>query len=240
MRILRLLFVFVVTGCASTDKKTAEAPAETKQETILSEAVFAKEGAQLPKATVTKPYMVELENLLRKGVAASAEDYQRLRVSYAHSDGYQPYLNPEYAYIESAFASMNEENWSQCVGYASRAIDVNYTNLNGQYLSMVCNFELGNVGLGEQHKLALDGFIEAIWSTGDGKSETTAFHTYTTDELRAFIHLHGLEIISQSLLHGDNGVYDLMDVKNPETNEQTELYFNITHQFSSGLAGLED
>ncbi len=84
----------------------------------------------------------------------------------------------------------------------------------------------------------LNGLVDSIGHSGDGRSPTTAFVTISTPELRAFLRLTGLEVKKQSLVHEADKAFDLMGVRDPETGEEFELYFDITTQMTKGFKGL--
>lgn len=78
--------------------------------------------------------------------------------------------------------------------------------------------------------------MEAIESSGDGLSQESAFHTITTSELRGYVRLKGLQVLDQSIVYDRQGVYDKMQVRDPESGDEYDLYFNVSRQFAHTAA----
>ncbi|MCX2796093.1 DUF4919 domain-containing protein [Microbulbifer thermotolerans] len=229
-------YIFIVflliCGCAVTNPQGAIEPSQADNTTDDAAPTHAEDIGD-------SNYQQALEILKNKGSKAEPKDFQRVREAYANSSKYFPYFDPTSSLVEMGFESLNKSDWATCINAANEIVKANYTSLPGHFLGMACNMESGNTERGEVHKLALNGFIEAIWSTGDGKKMESAFHTYSTPELRAFLQLQGLEIIDQALLNGEEGVFDLMGVRDPQTGDEFKLYFNITHQWVKGASSFQ-
>lgn len=170
---------------------------------------------------------------------ADPQQFRELREVYVYTSHYKPYSGQEFTLSQAMFMAMDKEQWDECQTQANSILDDNYISLYAHYGAMVCALQAGNMRLGEYHKYALDGLINAIWDSGDGKSPQSAFYCTSTPELQAFIFLHGLEILTQALIHHDDRSYDLMGVRDPERDEQFSLYFDISAQFTRGFTGVQ-
>ena len=154
-----------------------------------------------------------------------------LRRVYILTNRYQPYAGGDPSPI---FAEADAKRWTTCLERTASALDENYTDLWAHLGAMVCNRESGNTALASFHDKVVKGLLEAILTTGDGKTTDTAFHTYSVPELRAFLVLHGLKIDWQALTERDEKgrIFDIMTVHDPDTGERRSLYFNVTYQFT--------
>ncbi len=180
------------------------------------------------------------ESLVQKiKSSATKDDFEEIRRVYILTEYYKPYFGGETSLGTNMFEALGNKNWDNCIENAETILSTNYLSLNAHYGAMVCLYELNDQQKADHHKLMLNGFLDAIWATGDGKSEETAFHTISTSELRSFLHIQGLEIEQQSLIQGKNNMFDLMNVKDTETGKKFGIYFNISAQMIYGFKGLD-
>lgn len=171
--------------------------------------------------------------------AASVEDFEELREVYVFTSHYNPYFGPERTLSEAMFDAMAKEDWAACLSSSNKILDGNYISLNAHYGAMVCSFESSDKDAGDYHQYVLEGLLDAIWSTGDGKSTETAFFCTSTPELQAFIQLHGLQTESQALVHAEGKSFDMMDVKDPDSGKAFTWYFDISAQWALGFNDLK-
>ncbi|MEH6556992.1 MAG: DUF4919 domain-containing protein [Oceanicoccus sp.] len=216
MRILLAFVVFWISACSVTQQNNA-APQ------IYHDKYNARYN--------------ELVSVVRE--TASQEEFVELRKIYVYTSHYKPYLSPERSLSQLMFEALNNEEWDICLEKSSEILDFNYISLSAHYGAMACSFESDNKTQADYHKYVLNNLLDAIWSTGDGKSTETAFYCTSTPELQAFIQLHGLETIDQALIHHEGKAYDLMGVKDPKEDEEFKWYFDISSQWALGFKGLE-
>ena len=210
MRIIVLAFILVLTSCSTNT---------VKKDTFQNEK-----------------YEQEYLDLVEKlNSNSDLEKFIRIRNVYVKTKLYQPYFGSDILLDGAIFEALKEKDWPKCIEHANKLLTSNYTSLVAHYALLVCYKETEKLRLAADHNNLLDGFIESIWTTGDGKTMKTAFQTISTSELRAFIQLQGLNIVRQSLIRDKNGVYDLMTVKRSDDDEEFNLYFNITQQMSKGF-----
>ncbi|WP_323843822.1 DUF4919 domain-containing protein [Microbulbifer magnicolonia] len=226
-------FVFLA-ACATTPPAKTDAALSPK---AIAPTAAATRSARLKSGNSNSGwYQQALAELQQNGNRAGIADFQRVREAYTTSARYAPYTDPLYEVVKSGIQQMQKGDWTACAGSAAEIVQANYTSLSGHFLGMTCNAKAGNREAGESHRFALDGFMAAIRSTGNGKTMETAYHTYSPQELRAFLQLQGLEIVDQSLVRGERGIYDQMGVRDPKTGRTFRLYFNITKQWAEGTS----
>jgi hypothetical protein len=134
-----------------------------------------------------------------------------------------------------AFESMEQQNWEACLTATSLILEENYTSLTGHYGAMVCHSELGQSDLSQYHNVMLDGFMDAIWRSGDGKTPASAFYITSSNDLYSFVQLNGLMATSQSLVYYEQRPIDAIRVENPQTMQESTWYFDVTAQFRRGI-----
>jgi hypothetical protein len=100
---------------------------------------------------------------------------------------------------------------------------------------MICYFESGQQENGEYHNVILDGFMDAIWRSGDGSTPATAFYITSTNDLYAFVQLNGMIAIGQSLVYFEQRPMNAIKVEDPQTKQESIWYFDVTAQFRRGI-----
>lgn len=76
-----------------------------------------------------------------------------------------------------------------------------------------------------------DGLLNSIKSSVDGKSPQTAFEVISVNEEYGLIRSLNLRPIGQALAMDNGHFYDAMKVVDPQTNQESTLYFNIDKPF---------
>lgn len=170
-----------------------------------------------------------------KNEQASSKDYDMLIRIFPLSSLYDPTSDSEQKSKLLSQSYMENQQWQKCLDTNNALLQVNYTSLTGHYGAAVCAAELGNIALGSYHNSVLDNFIEAIWRTGSGKSPETPFYVTSVNDLYAFIQLHQLVAVGQSLRYVNKIPIQAIKVKNPANNRTYTWYFDVTPQFRRGL-----
>ena len=95
----------------------------------------------------------------------------------------------------------------------------------------VADRELGDTGKADFHRAVLNGLIDSILKSGDGKSPKTAWVVISVHEEYVVLQVLGFKPSQQSLLHQDDHSYDEMKVKNAQ--DGTDRRFISTWIFRS-------
>lgn len=170
-----------------------------------------------------------------KSGQALASDYDKLIRIFPLSSLYKPKSDSEQRSKLMSQSYMENQQWRQCLDTNNALLDVNYTSLTGHYGAAVCAAELSNIVLGKYHNSVLDNFIEAIWRTGTGQSPETPFYITSVNDLYAFIQLHQLVAVGQSLSYVNELPIQAIKVQNPANKRTFNWYFDITPQFRRGV-----
>ncbi len=237
-----LIAMFVIAACGSTDNQATEptdgnkaltaSQTETSGELTKNEKRDAKQQI-LNYAKADKDYIALVAKFKRREGANL--DFDTIVRIYPLTSNYSPYANVEQAQKLLAFESMEQQNWEDCLTATSLILEENYTSLTGHYGAMVCHSELGQSDLSQYHNVMLDGFMDAIWRSGDGRTPATAFYITSTNDLYAFVQLNGLIATSQSLVYYEQRPIDAIQVEDPETMQESKWYFDVTAQFRRGI-----
>lgn len=166
---------------------------------------------------------------------AEAKDYDLLIRIFPLSSLYKPKSDFEQSAKLRSQSYMENQQWQNCLDVNKALLANNYTSLTGHYGAAICAAELGDIALGKYHNLVLDSFIEAIWRTGTGKTAQSPFYITSVNDLYAFIQLHQLVAVGQSLTYVNELPIQAIKVQNPTNNRTFTWYFDITPQFRRGV-----
>lgn len=232
-----LISVLIISACGSTGNEAGND--ETSIADANKPAALTKEQQRKAKqqilnyAKADDDYNAFVAKFVRE--EAKASDFDAIVRLYPLTTKYSPYGNAEQVQKLVAFESMEQENWSACLQATSIILDENYTSLTGHYGAMVCHYESGERLIGEYHNTMLDGFIDAILRSGDGQTPGSAFYITSTNDLYAFVQLNGMVATGQSLVYHEQRPMDVIEVQDPETEQESTWYFDVTAQFRRGI-----
>lgn len=222
---LVLTSLFVLDSC-STSRKVAN-----------NVAANAPNYKQIKKAVETKGSEFYYPELLRRFEAAdttlTAEQIHYFYYGTATRPEFDPFQSEHVAYAllkgELKGDTLTEENWKQAAEIVEKYLDEDPTNLGFHIYKQNVYYEL----YGEESEEAYNAYIQvvmlysAIASTGDGKSQETAFHVICVPDEYALMEMFGLLPKSQALMEKHGRSYDRMDLEENEFGLEA-LYFDIT------------
>lgn len=231
MRNLLLLISLTLTACSTTS---------SIDDTDLS--IIENKEATKPTPEVTSIYDEvnnEYNELVRKlKVIPSFDDVKRLKKIYVETSFYKPYLGTEKTLSNSMYSDIENKDWHACLAVTREILRTNYISINGHYGAMACSVELKKKQQSEFHRTMINFLLDDIWQSGNGRTPETSFEITSSAELYAFLNLAGLEVMNQSLLEHQNKSYDRIGVKDPETGDEFDLFFDITTQWEKGFKSI--
>jgi len=179
-----------------------------------------------------EPGKLKYEALLEKVKAGDTTvNFKDLRMAYTESPGYSPYGGDGEA-GKSMFAALKDKDYNKALGYADTILKQKYVDIFAHMVSALAYTELKNAERAKYHQAVVQGMIQSILKSGDGKSIETAYVVIATDEEYALFNALGLRRGSQSLVKDKDHNYDRMDAVDRKTNETSTLYFNIDIPFN--------
>ena len=158
-------------------------------------------------------------------------DFKELRMAYADSSRYSPYGGDSEAQ-KAMFAAMRASQWDEALKQSAKILEKNYVDINAHFGAFVANHEKGIADKADFHKFVVQGLINSITNSGDGKSTDKAFVVISTDEEYALLNYMGLRPMGQALINGEGHSYDKLNAVDPKTNQSYEIYFNIDKPFN--------
>ncbi|SDZ77283.1 DUF4919 domain-containing protein [Microbulbifer marinus] len=188
-------------------------------------------GPQLRQAEVS-----EYRRLLTEAQQLSFTlDFDALRRAYVESSEYNPYGGVKLAGLPEAYQSVENAQFGECLKHVDQVLASNYMSLEAHMIGVLCSGRSANLEREDRHRYMVEGLMESIESSGDGRSQDSAYHTISTSELRGFVRLKGLMVLEQSIVYDQRGIYDKMQVRDPESGDEYALFFNVSQQFAHGM-----
>ena len=158
-------------------------------------------------------------------------DFNRLREAFVKSPEYNPYGGVKLKWLPEAYKSVEDGDFDGCLRNVNKVLKYNYMSLEAHMIGVVCSGQKGAFEQEDRHRYMVEGLMTAIENSGDGRSQESAYQTISTSELRGFVRLKGLQVLDQSIVYDKQGIYDKMQVRDPESGDEYALYFNVSQQF---------
>ena len=213
-----LILLFVVISVSAQTPQATPKPAE--QETPKPAEKDMAKPAQKTK------YDALLEKVKQKDPSVN---FTELRHAFYESPNYNPYA-PMMSYRQLN-AAIAQKNYEEALKIAEGVLSKNFVEINAHMTAQIAYQETGNTEKAEFHKFMVDGLLNSIKSSVDGKSKEKAFEVISINEEYGLIRSLGLRPINQALMEDKGHSYDVITVVDPQTNQQSQLYFNIDRPF---------
>lgn len=193
---------------------------------FIAVSVSAQTPQETPKPAEKSKYDVLLEKVKQKD---SSVNFTELRHAFYESSNYNPYA-PMMTY-RPLNAALAQKNYEEVLKIADSVFAKNFVEVNSHMAAHVAYRETGNAERAEFHKFMADGLLNSIKSTVDGKSTEKAFEVISINEEYGLIRSLGLRPIRQALVQDKGHFYDAITVVDPQTNQESTIYFNIDKPF---------
>lgn len=170
---------------------------------------------------VPKPTYPDLVVKVKNG--DKSVDFRDLRIAYADTSG-----GPDTDKQKKAMtAALNAKNYEETLKNADIVLDGNYADMDAHFAEYIANRELHRSEQAEFHKYVLQGLLDSITHSGDGKTFESAYEVIAVHEEYVILRFMGLMPSKQSTSEKIGHSYDVLETMNPKTNEKVTLYFNI-------------
>jgi tetratricopeptide (TPR) repeat protein len=181
---------------------------------------------ETPRPAQQTKYDALLEKVKQKDPAVN---FTELRHAFYESANYNPYA-PMMSY-RPLNAALAQKNYEEALKIAEGVLSKNFVEINAHIIAQIAYQETGNTERAEFHKFMVDGLLNSIKGSVDGKSKEKAFEVISINEEYGLIRSLGLKPIKQALLNDEGHAYDVITVIDPQTNKESQLYFNIDRPF---------
>lgn len=154
-------------------------------------------------------------------------DFTALRMAYAGSEDYDPYSFSAMATKKTMYAALDDKDYETALELANQMLETNYISPDAHVAALYACEGLGQAQEAEFHRYVLKGLIASIMSSGDGKSEETAYVVVLIDEEYLLLDVLGIEHSGQQLAEKDGHMFDMFEGMEKKTNTPVTLYFNV-------------
>lgn len=191
--------------------------------TLLFLAIsLSAQTVQTPsQASEKSKYDLLLEKVKQKDPSVN---FTELRIAFYESPLYHP-LTPMMTY-RPLNAALAQKNYEEALKIASSVLEKNFVEVNAHIVAQIAYQETGNVERAEFHKFMTEGLLNSIKASGDGKTTATAFEIISINEEYGLLRSLGVRPIKQALVQDKGHTYDALTVVDPQTNQQSTVYFN--------------
>lgn len=190
-------------------------------------SAFAQTAQETPKPTEKTKYDRLLEKAKQKDPSVN---FTELRFAFYESPDYNPYA-PMMTY-RPLNAALAQKNYEEVLKIAETVFAKNFVEVNAHRAAQIAYQETGNAERAQFHQFMADGLLNSIKSSVDGKSFEKAFEVISINEEYGLINSLKLRPINQALVQDKGHSYDAITVIDPQTNQQSTLYFNIDKPFN--------
>lgn len=161
----------------------------------------------------------------------ASTDFAQLRRAYVVSPRYQPTTHFSQAKLQGMTNDVKDVD--ELALRCKKLADENPMDLEVRLILDFAYSEMEQHDLAAQQHAFINGNLEAIWASGDGKSFETAWVVVSVAEEYTLLSIMGYQMRQQSLMEHGGRWYDMLTCvprKNP-TAEPVEFYFDITDPF---------
>lgn len=153
-------------------------------------------------------------------------DFTELRLAYARSSRYDPYLFAKDAAEAFAKATLARQvgDVAGLIKALNALLDVRFLEVEAHGLAMSAYKRVGDHLTSAYHRSVVDGCMSSIFQSGDGQSFDSAFQVVTASEEWAVLRALGLDPSERRLVKYRDRCYDLFSCPEGETGE---IYFDI-------------
>ena len=160
-------------------------------------------------------------------------DYQALRFARSELPGYNPYdalSDPDKGDLIRAMAGNDAD---RVAAIANDILSRDYPDIDA-HAALATVLQRRGERDGAAFELAVaNGLLRSIEQSGDGMTPETAFVVVGIAEEYSFLGSRGVQVAKQTLLQTERGPVDALEVVNPQNNQRSTVYFNISRLFAA-------
>jgi len=226
LKLLPIIFIIIfIVSCSSTKELVNQNEQNTKsvQDTLSNYFLF-----DYINSLTEEDYYSKLDSIKER----QSKDFFSLRMSYTKTKDYSPYNRDINDSLRKASTLIDSLKYKKALKVLFTVQKHNFVNIPSH---LYCGYIYKNIGdslKSNYHYDIYEGLLNSIYESGDGKSTKTAFLVISTKEEYALIDWFQLQFNQQGLIKSDGYSFDLMEVTDPESGDEFEIYFNIELAFN--------
>jgi len=182
-------------------------------------------ASQLAWAQGANPADAKYNSLLERVKQGDATaNLGELRLDFAATSEYTADTDADL--LREMLTSLNKRDFAAAIASAEKALKDYYVDIDAHQVLYVAYRETNDSDKAKFHQDIVNALLDALLSSGDGKSEATAYTVISTREEYIVMQVKGLKPLKQSIVTEQHHQYDTMEAENQKGEKQT-LYFNI-------------
>ena len=163
-------------------------------------------------------------------------DFTELRTAFTETPQYDQLKVLGMALYQGLWAALVQQNFPEALDRAKSAIARDFVEVNAHMVASMAYDRTGDAERAAFHRFVANGLLNSIRSSGDGKTEATAFHVVSiSEEYALVVRAMGMRpVIVGSRLprNGEHG-YDSFVAADRQTGTERTFYFNIDAMYTS-------
>ena len=182
-----------------------------------------KEAVSDPKSPTHYPKL--MKRYLNSDVSLTADEFRLLYYGHIYQDNYEPYSAAMEHNALSVYLQKEEITPVDCdmiINYVNISLIDFPFNFHNLRMAIYAHHVKGNKEEANKRMTMLNGIVDAILSSGDGKSLRTAFHVIYTPHEYEIVNILGYNAEYQTL----NNVWDIISLSR-NNDKIPALYFNV-------------
>jgi hypothetical protein len=184
-------------------------------------------GLLVPVDAQEKPtpgYDVLLEQVKKADPGA---DFLKLRMAFTETASYKPYGPDRETHAKMAEA-FEKQDYLKAIELGEKLLNTCYVDLRAHAVMHRAYAQLGKADQAKFHRHVLDGLVQSILKSGDGKTPATAYVVISTDEEYAVLGVLEIQRTRQALLGEKGQKFDRIEGVDQKSQERVTLYFNVS------------
>jgi hypothetical protein len=153
-------------------------------------------------------------------------DYHTLRLAYARTEDYSPYVQDAET-VGNLRAALSSGEMDAALEAIHHLLEHNYLDIEAHMAADYVYTMLEQYKPSAYHRAFAKGLIRAIRATGDGRGFDTAFIVLSVSEEYTVLRVMGFVPGNQRLVQHEGHWFDVLSGRQRDTNDPVELYFNI-------------
>ena len=165
----------------------------------------------------------------------SVADFTALRLGFIQTPAYLALMSEAQLLNQDMFKAMDKDDFETCIDLADRALSVDFTSIHSHYGAMVCNIQLGNIEQGNHHQWILQGLVESLRQSGNGRDPNRPFKAISDEEVTGFLRLMGFEVQQKVSTMKDGVPLQVVTVRDIKAGQRQQLFFDTSYYFDDSM-----
>jgi hypothetical protein len=162
-------------------------------------------------------------------------DFKELRLAYADSPNIREGPDTD-KQKKAMMVALNAHDFVAALKNADVVLASDYVDIESHFVEYIANRELKASDQADFHKFIFQGLLKSITDSKDGKTPETAFQVIEVHEEYVLLRSMGVGFPeSQALLHKNGHAYDEIKFKDPASNQDVTIYFDVDIPAKRGL-----